>query len=435
MRSKNITFSVVVLFIFFLANLRPSSAQLTLLECGSIVTGEFTGNDQVHLYEIRLNVGDSITVSGNALDASLKFNIVLYGPSGVLIEASDPYLYGSQNNPEVSTPSVRSRSLSASGTYTIRAVNGYFYGYNATINEDGKDDPIGGYQLQISCLLQNGEQIPAGTPVPYALPESPSVIVTLPIVRNQSITPLNCGEVIASEFTQFSEIQRYSVDVASDDQAIWISVTTIGSYLKTALAVANPSGEIFLDEYGEIASSPSLELAGPFRSGTYMISVSNSQLSTTGSGITQLYPNSLELDHNGGVGKYAVGVGCRLADGTTINPGDIAAEEQAIISATQAPASVPTLVTSCPNSPPPRLSIGLPAQITPGDSNNLRDEPNSTTVIGQIPTGEQSLVLDGPVCGINGLTFWKVQYGEVTGWTAEGQGTDYWLEPVQSGRG
>jgi ABC-type antimicrobial peptide transport system permease subunit len=38
-------------------------------------------------------------------------------------------------------------------------------------------------------------------------------------------------------------------------------------------------------------------------------------------------------------------------------------------------------------------------------------------------------VLEGPVCAEN-MAWWKVQYQGQTGWTAEGQGTDYWLEPL-----
>jgi hypothetical protein len=77
----------------------------------------------------------------------------------------------------------------------------------------------------------------------------------------------------------------------------------------------------------------------------------------------------------------------------------------------------------------------LQGQVTPGDTNNVRPEPTSSTVVGQIPGGEQFTVLDGPQCGLNGLTFWQVQYGDLIGWTAEGQGNDYWLEPLESGRG
>jgi hypothetical protein len=57
------------------------------------------------------------------------------------------------------------------------------------------------------------------------------------------------------------------------------------------------------------------------------------------------------------------------------------------------------------------------------------------TIIGRIPAGESFMMLDGPQCGQTGLTFWQVQYGDLVGWTAEGEGETYWLEPLESGRG
>jgi hypothetical protein len=31
---------------------------------------------------------------------------------------------------------------------------------------------------------------------------------------------------------------------------------------------------------------------------------------------------------------------------------------------------------------------------------------------------------------VNGLTWWQVDYNDTVGWTAEGQGNTYWLEPT-----
>jgi hypothetical protein len=39
------------------------------------------------------------------------------------------------------------------------------------------------------------------------------------------------------------------------------------------------------------------------------------------------------------------------------------------------------------------------------------------------------LTLAGPVCGEN-LAWWQVDYNGLVGWTAEGQGNEYWLESL-----
>lgn len=83
---------------------------------------------------------------------------------------------------------------------------------------------------------------------------------------------------------------------------------------------------------------------------------------------------------------------------------------------------------SCPGSLPLRLSIGDPAQVTPGASNRMRAEATTSAArIGEIPGGSVVLVLDGPVCA-DGYTWWQVDYDGLVGWTVEGSDS-YWLEP------
>ena len=64
--------------------------------------------------------------------------------------------------------------------------------------------------------------------------------------------------------------------------------------------------------------------------------------------------------------------------------------------------------------------------------NRVRSEPNTMAkVISQINPGQIVMVLEGPKC-TDGLVFWKVQSDAITGgfgWTAEGDGTDYYLKP------
>jgi hypothetical protein len=54
-------------------------------------------------------------------------------------------------------------------------------------------------------------------------------------------------------------------------------------------------------------------------------------------------------------------------------------------------------------------------------------------IIQQLYAGSIVRVLEGPVCK-NGLIFWKVENALIpggAGWTAEGDGKNYYLEPIQ----
>jgi len=81
---------------------------------------------------------------------------------------------------------------------------------------------------------------------------------------------------------------------------------------------------------------------------------------------------------------------------------------------------------------PPRLTPGDRARVVPGDPNNMRDQPSTDgSRIGQIPGGAEFLVLDGPTYR-DDFRWWLIMYNDLIGWTVEGQGSDYWLEPVAS---
>ncbi len=94
----------------------------------------------------------------------------------------------------------------------------------------------------------------------------------------------------------------------------------------------------------------------------------------------------------------------------------------------------PTTAAIAPNAPcagfTPMLSPGTHAQVTPGDPNNIRSGPTtSSAVIGQIPGGQIVRVVAGPYCA-EGIGFWLVEYNGITGYTAEGRGSSYYMFPV-----
>jgi hypothetical protein len=88
---------------------------------------------------------------------------------------------------------------------------------------------------------------------------------------------------------------------------------------------------------------------------------------------------------------------------------------------------------TCPGSPPSRLALGMTARVTPNNvANRLRAEPITTAEqIGRIEPGASFVIAAGPVCDeANQLLWWQVNYEGTVGWTAEGIGQEYFIEPL-----
>lgn len=83
---------------------------------------------------------------------------------------------------------------------------------------------------------------------------------------------------------------------------------------------------------------------------------------------------------------------------------------------------------------PTRLSHNMTARVTPGLPNVIRSQPGrgNGVILGQIPGGGVFNVLSQSSCA-GGMIWWQVNYQGVVGWTAEGEGSTYWLEPYYGG--
>lgn len=93
--------------------------------------------------------------------------------------------------------------------------------------------------------------------------------------------------------------------------------------------------------------------------------------------------------------------------------------------------SVDANSTYCYNSPPPRLVPNSNAVVLPGEPNNIRSNvgTDGTQVLGIIPAGATFRVTGVAQCDSQGLRWYPIQYSGTTGWTAEGQGGEYWVAP------
>src|SRR5215207_2499272 len=80
---------------------------------------------------------------------------------------------------------------------------------------------------------------------------------------------------------------------------------------------------------------------------------------------------------------------------------------------------------------PSRLIAGQTGRVTNGLPNVLRSQPYrgyDSVILANIPAGGVFNVIAGPNCS-EGMTWWLVSYNGINGFTAEGQGNQYWLEP------
>lgn len=70
-----------------------------------------------------------------------------------------------------------------------------------------------------------------------------------------------------------------------------------------------------------------------------------------------------------------------------------------------------------------------------GIPNNVRSEPGrGNELLGELPPATEFIVREGPFCNpLERLIWWRVEASTpaLSGWTAEGQGTDYWRGPLQ----
>jgi len=165
-------FSVMIVIGFIVAVFPQgvTTAQGTPVACGDIVEGEFTEIDQGIRYNIDLNPGDKISISGTVIGDYLYFGFGIFAPSGSIVA-------GTEISDDIyQDPTYRSGILGERGTYFINAFN---YVELANGLPGGR---FGIFNLFISCELADGTVIEAGdnlVPSAGGTTDAPSTATTV----------------------------------------------------------------------------------------------------------------------------------------------------------------------------------------------------------------------------------------------------------------
>ncbi len=253
-------------------------AQLeTEVECGMIVENEFLKREEDHIYTLTMEPGSSFNVSAEAVGDNLMINILVEGPTGVLLKESA----------FEKSPSINSGALSSSkGKYSIKITNRHLYSLVAGL-----------YTLSIGCIQRNGKainpgDIPQPTPTPAPLP-TPTPRSALPPgasdfsgvgfpglapVDFSSVAeiPLLLDTVMTGVIPTGNEILGFTLDAAAGD-TLDLSYTRVSGNMNLGLVVLSESNEVFfqasLVTSEALSTRFTLPVAGQYTIGVFRISL------------------------------------------------------------------------------------------------------------------------------------------------------------------
>ncbi len=251
----------------------PVSAQqnATSVQCGTILEAELSLTDIVnndysfHTYTIRLDAGDTVTVTVQRIGEFLDFGVNIYGLQDNRLK------YVDQRNGIVQMDA----TVPASGTYSIH------------VYSRGSTD-VGAYEAFFGCTLRDGTVIAPGDVLPDTHPTEPATVTTeLPTnfvgfpglapvdMSNAMKLPLIVDTPMTGIVTPTSnDVLGFSVEVNTGD-TLDLNFNRVSGNLNLGVVVLSPDSKVVF--YGGLILSDSLSTSlivqktGEYTIGVYRV--------------------------------------------------------------------------------------------------------------------------------------------------------------------
>lgn len=256
-------------------------------------------------------------------------------------------------------------------------------------------------------------------------------VVIKPFLPSGIISLLILAVVLCSLLSAFA-VSQYTQWVAMNQTATAVMVATEAVATATAFALQDPDGDGLNNaQEAELGTDPNDR-------------DTDDDGLTDGEEVNAWQTDPKKRDTDGDTledGEEANNLGTSpLSDDTDEDGAKDNEDVDPLMRPTPTPTPFPTLVGSngdiCAGSPPSRLQVGMVGTVALGGlANRIRANPGTDqNQIGMIPPGRSFQIIDGPACDTNEqLRWWKVDYNGTIGWTAEGVGEEYYLDPPGGG--
>ncbi|MEL6406824.1 MAG: hypothetical protein AAFV98_14095 [Chloroflexota bacterium] len=168
----SLTLTILLLFTLSISAQEVLRQGAIPVQCGNIIEAEFTSNFTEQNYEIDLEPGTALNVSLIPLGSGLETDMVLVGPTGVILWIASGYPSGNGAWLQATTqPTLETDTLGSRGIHTIKVFNFTEAEYrqaDGSYWSVGANDTTGTgvYSLFIGCTLRDGTIIEPGDSLP-----------------------------------------------------------------------------------------------------------------------------------------------------------------------------------------------------------------------------------------------------------------------------